>query len=153
MGTSYLNSVDSYESGNLNRTRSFGGVTVTCITVPYLAVLRMLCHDMTCCYVPSPHLCCAVSCCAPAASAPHVLQAFKAGQVAKVLTGLTKVRHYDVELCARLADAAERDMGAATGEQVAQIMWALAHQRYEQPAVFEAAALQVGGVNRSVLAL
>jgi hypothetical protein len=74
------------------------------------------------------------------------LQAFKAAQVAKLLAGLTKVRHYDVELCARLADAAERDMAAATGEQVAQIMWALAHQRYEQPAVFEAAALQVGGV-------
>jgi hypothetical protein len=75
----------------------------------------------------------------------HPLQAFKAAQVAKVLTGLTKVRHYDVELCASLADAAERDMGAATGEQVAQMMWALAHQRYEQPGVFEAAALQVGG--------
>lgn len=60
-----------------------------------------------------------------------------------MLAGFTKLRHYDAELCARLAAEAEKDMGNASGLQVAQIMWALAHQRYEQPGVFEAAAYQV----------
>ena len=71
-------------------------------------------------------------------------QFFNAGQVAKVLVGFTKLRHYDPELCACLADAAQATMAQAGGMQVVQIAWALAHQRCEQPGVFEAAARQVG---------
>lgn len=75
----------------------------------------------------------------------HVLslQLMNCGQVAKVLVGFTKLRHYDAELCLRLADAAERNMANASGVHLAQIIWSLSHQRYEQPGVFEAAALQV----------
>lgn len=89
---------------------------------------------------------CAVTCCGVLWRAVTccVVQAFTADQVAKVLTGFTKLRHYDAELCARLADAAAWVMPQASGVRIAQVMWALAHQRYEQAAVFEAAALQVG---------
>lgn len=71
------------------------------------------------------------------------MQSFNCGHVAKFLTGLTKLRHYDAELCAGLAEAAERDMPNASGVHVAQITWALAHQRFEQASVFEAASYQV----------
>lgn len=79
------------------------------------------------------------------------LQAFNAGQVAKCLNGFTKLRHYDVELCGRLAEAAQRDMAKESGVHVTQIVWALAHQRFEEAGVFEAASLQVRVTNKDGL--
>lgn len=73
----------------------------------------------------------------------HGPQGLNAAQVAKTLTGFTKLRHYDTELCARLAEAAQRDMASASGVHVTQIVWALAHQRFEEAGVFEAASHQV----------
>lgn len=73
------------------------------------------------------------------------VQAFTCPQVARMLTGFTKLRHYDAEISARLANAAERDMANGSGVHLAQVMWCLAHQRFEQPSVFEAASIQVGG--------
>lgn len=78
-----------------------------------------------------------------ASAACLLLQAFNAGQVAKTLVGFTRLRHYDAELCALLADAAERDMANATGVHIAQIIWSVAHQRNEHEGVLKAAAVQV----------
>lgn len=71
------------------------------------------------------------------------LQSMTAGNITSILMGCAKLRHYDQELCAVLAEAAEAQMSTATGPQVSQITWALAHMKHDIPGVFAAAAQQV----------
>jgi hypothetical protein len=71
------------------------------------------------------------------------LQELTPASISKLLIGCTKLHHFDAQLCNLLAGAAEACMPQASGAEVAQIVWSLAHQRHEQPGVFEAAAHQV----------
>lgn len=75
---------------------------------------------------------------------PSLPQDLTPTSIAQLLVGCTRLQHYDQQMCAQLAAAAERSMPEATGEQVARIVWSLTHQRHEQPGVYEAAARQVG---------
>lgn len=64
-------------------------------------------------------------------------------QLTSLLVGLSKLCHHDAEMLAALPAAVEAAMHAASGQQVAQMAWALAHLRVEDPGVFAAAAQQV----------
>lgn len=66
-----------------------------------------------------------------------------AANITSVLMGCAKLRHYDQDLCDVMAAAADQQMAAATGAQVAQICWALARMKHDTPSVFAAAAEQV----------
>jgi hypothetical protein len=71
------------------------------------------------------------------------LQDMTASQLTSMLVGCAKLRHYDQQLCSLLAAAAVTAMPSASGAQVAQMAWALAHLKLDMPEVFAAAAQQV----------
>jgi hypothetical protein len=72
------------------------------------------------------------------------MQAMTPSQLTSMLVGCAKLRHYDHQLCSKLAEAAVAAMPSATGSQLAMMTWALAHLKLDMPQVFAAAAQQVG---------
>jgi hypothetical protein len=75
---------------------------------------------------------------------PLLHQDMTSAQLTSMLVGCAKLRHYDQQLCSLLAAAAVTAMPGATGAQVVQMAWALAHLKLDMPEVFAAAAQQVG---------
>jgi hypothetical protein len=76
-------------------------------------------------------------------TAAAAMQAMTPSQLTSMLVGCAKLRHYDHQLCSKLAEAAVAAMPGATGSQLAMMTWALAHLKLDMPQVFAAAAQQV----------